>query len=416
MSFERGRHISARADQTTVRHANLGVVLQHVSRQGPCSRARIAEETGLTRGTVSSLVSELLDLDLLRETGEDERPGRVGRPAQTLELGRVVVAIGLEINVDYLAACIEDMAGSVLYEKRVYVDNRRASPGPVLLRLARMARQAIEAAERDGHRVAGIAVAVPGLVDVRSGTLLRAPNLDWSEIMVADALRARIGSLPVRVENEANLAALAEHSQGAAQGLGSFICVFGEVGVGAGIFVDGVLFRGAHGFGGEFGHLTLDPAGETCACGSRGCLETFVGQEVIARRAGVEIEAGGRTQSVTDELVRRANGGDGRTLDSLREVGRLLGIGLASAVNLFDVDAIVLGGCFGPLAPWLEGEIRAVLDERVLAARWSACELRASELGETAAVRGAAALTLSAVIAEPWTVARRGDDAQEAVS
>jgi predicted NBD/HSP70 family sugar kinase len=279
-----------------------------------------------------------------------------------------------------------------------------------------MARQAIDAAAQEGLFAAGVAVALPGLVEVKTGTLLRAPNLGWSGIVIAEELRRRLGPRPVRVENEANLAALAEHWQGAAQGLRSFICVFGEVGVGAGIFVDGGLFRGAHGFGGEFGHLTLDPTGETCACGSRGCLETFVGQEAIARRAGVDSAAGGRTQSITDELVRRASSGDGRTLDSLREAGRLLGIGLASAVNLLDVDAIVLGGCFGPLAPWLEDRIRAVLDERVLSARWSACELRASELGETAAVRGAAALTLSAVIAEPWTMARRRGEIQGAVS
>ena len=416
MSFERARSATTRADQTTVRRANLGVVMQHVARSGPRSRARIAAETGLTRGTVSSLVTELIELELLRQTGEDERPGGVGRPAQTLELHDRVVAVGLEVNVDYLAVCVEDLTGTVRHERCVYTDNRRSSPGPVLTRLARMARQAIDVAEHEGLLVAGIAVALPGLVEVKTGTLLRAPNLGWSGIAIADELRRRIGPVPVRVENEANLAAIAEHWQGAAQGLQSFVCVFGEVGVGAGIFVDGELFRGAHGFGGELGHLTLDPAGETCACGSRGCLETYVGQEVIARRAGVDTADGGRTQSITDELVRRARSGDERTLASLDEAARLLGIGLASAVNLFDVDAIVLGGCFGPLAPWLEDRIRAMLDERVLAARWSVCELRASELGETAAVQGAAALTLSGVIAEPWTMIRRRDEVQEAVS
>ncbi len=414
MSFERARSASTRADQTTVRRANLGVVLQHVARSGPRSRARIASETGLTRGTVSSLVTELIDLGLVRETGEDEHPGGVGRPAQTLELHDRVVAIGLEVNVDYLAVCVEDLSGAVRYERRVHTDNRLSAPGPVLTELAQMATDAIDAAEQQGLVLAGIAVALPGLVEVDSGTLLRAPNLGWSGIVVAEELRGRIGGQLVLVENEANLAALAEHWQGAAQGLRNFICVFGEVGVGGGIFVDGKLFRGSHGFGGEFGHLTLDPAGEVCKCGSRGCLETYVGQEAIARRAGVEAASGGRTQSITDELVRRANGGDTRTLESLDEAGRLLGIGLASAVNLFDLDAIVLGGCFGPLAPWLEDRIGAMLDERVLSAHWSACELRASELGETAAVRGAAALTLSEVIAEPWTMSGRRDE-QEVV-
>jgi len=284
----------------------------------------------------------------------------------------------------------------------------------VLNRLARMAREAIDAVEGDGRLVAGVAVAVPGLVDVRRGRLLRAPNLGWTEVAVADELRARLGLPPVRVENAAHLPDIAEHWRGVAGGLGSFICVFGEVGVGAGIFVDGELFRGAHGFGGEFGHLTVDRDGVPCACGSRGCLETYVGQEAIARRAGVRV-SGTRARSVTEQLVRRAERRDARTLLSLREAGAVLGTGIASAVNLFDVSAVVLGGCFGPLAPWLREAVEAVMAERVLSAGWSACEVRASEMGEGAAVRGAAALTLRSVLARPWSVAQSGLPQEAAV-
>lgn len=413
-SFGRAQATPTRADQSTVRRANLGVVMQHVAARERCSRARIAAETGLTRGTVSSLVGELIELRLLRETGEDESPGSVGRPAQMLQLDDHVVAVGLEINVDYLAVWVEDLAGSVRFERRIYADNRRSAAGPILDRLAKLARQAIEAVERDGLQIAGIAVAVPGLVDVSSGRLLRAPNLGWIEVDVADELAARLGVVPgLRVENEANLAALAEHWMGVARGLRSFICIFGEVGVGAGIFVEGELFRGAHGFGGEFGHLTVDRDGAPCACGSRGCLETFVGQEAIARRAGVRA-SGGRTRSVTDQLVRRAGRGDDRTLRSLREAGGVLGAGIASAVNLFDVEAVVLGGCFGPLGPWLVAEVESVLAERVLSAEWSACDVRASEMGEGAAVRGAAALTLRSVLAQPWSVMQVGELPHEA--
>lgn len=407
MSFERAHNATARADQTTVRRANLGVVLQQIAGGEPRSRARVAAETGLTRGTVSSLVGELIELDLLRETGADDRSGRVGRPAQTLELGDRVVAIGLEVNVDYLAVCVEDLTGVVRYEQHLYIDNRRSSPGPVLDGVARMAAQALEMIDAENLVPIGAGVALPGLVEAQTGTLLRAPNLGWSELPVADELAARIGRVPVRVENEANLAAVGEHWQGAARGLRSFICIFGEVGVGAGIFVDGELYRGAHGYGGEFGHITIDRSGAPCGCGSLGCLETFVGQEAIAHRAGIPVGQAGTMPGITEELVRRARDGDAAVLRSLSEAGYYLGIGLASAVNLFDVEAIVLGGCFGPLAPWVEGEVRAVLDERVLSAAWSGCEVRASAFGARAAVRGAAALTLRSVLAEPWVVAER---------
>ena len=124
-----------------------------------------------------------------------------------------------------------------------------------------------------------------------SGTVVLAPNMGWVDLPVATELEARLG-LPVVVENEANLAALAEQWTGAAVGIDDFVCVFGEVGVGGGIVLGGRLFRGTHGFGGEFGHISVDPEGRACACGSRGCVETFVGQESIARAAGISPVAG----------------------------------------------------------------------------------------------------------------------------
>ncbi|MEP6893092.1 MAG: ROK family transcriptional regulator [Gaiellaceae bacterium] len=418
MTFERGRHAAVRADQTTVRRANLGVVLRHIAEGEPCSRARVAAETGLTRGTVSSLVGELIDLRLLRETGEDESPGRVGRPAQTLELADTAVAVGLEVNVDYLAVSLEDLTGQIRFERQVFVDNRRSAPGPVLDRLVRMARQALDEAERQGLLVVGAGVAVPGLVGSEADVVLRAPNLGWTGVPVASELRKRLPSLqPIRIENEANLAALAEHWLGNARSSRNFIFVFGEIGVGSGIFVDGELFRGAHGFGGEFGHMTVDLAGGAlCACGSRGCLETVVGQEVIARACGVEVASGGRVQSVTAELVRRAVDNDPLVHRTLDTVGSTLGAALASAVNLFDLDAVVLGGCFGPLAPWLTKSVRVALRDRVLSAEWSTCDVYPSALGELAAVRGAAAVILRDVLSAPWSVGERRIAVIEAAS
>lgn len=410
------RAAATRADQTSVRRANLGVVVEHVAQRGPCTRARIAAETGLTRGTVSSLVGELIDLELVRESGEVAPPGGVGRPGTTLELTDVVGALALEINVDYLSAAVEDLSGIVRHERRVYVENRGSAPTPVFDALAVLGREALEEAEREGLFVAGAAVAVPGLVEMAAGTLLRAPNLGWRDIPVASELSRRLGGIRVRVENEANLAALAEHARGAARGVDNFVGVFGEVGVGAGIFVAGELFRGAHGFGGELGHVTVDPAGEPCACGSRGCLETVVGQEAIAKRAGIKAMDGGRTRGITDEIVRSAIAGDEPTLSALQEAGETLGTALGSTINLFDLDAVVLGGCFGPLAPWLVDEVGSALQEHLLSAELSPCEVLTSPFGEDAALRGAAALTLRQVLAAPWTVAERNTSVPAAVS
>ena len=232
--------------------------------------------------------------------------------------------------------------------------------------------------------------------------------MGWADLPVAAELESRLG-LPVVVENEANLAALAEHWTGAAVGIDDFVCVFGEVGVGGGIVLGGRLFRGTHGFGGEFGHISVDPEGRACACGSRGCVETLVGQESIARAAGISPVAG-RPRSLTDELVRRAQDGAPAVLTALDDAGRWLGIALASAFNLLDLRAVVLGGCFGPLAPWLADGVRQTLEERSLAARSGTFTVVPSAFGDGAAVRGAAALSLRRVLDAPWIVAATSSD------
>ena len=390
-----------RADQTTVRRANLGVVLRHIASASSCSRADVAAGTGLTRGTVSSLVNELLDLELVRETGETTAPRGVGRPGVTLELSDVLVGVGLEVNVDYVAVSVEDLTGAVRYERRSYGDNRGSDPRPVLDRLAHTARGALDATAREGLRPIGISVAVPGLVEEASGTLVFAPNLGWHGIPVGDELEERL-ALPVHVENESNLAALAEHWTGAAVGIDDFVCVFGEVGVGGGVVLGGRLFRGTHGFGGELGHVSVDADGRRCACGSRGCVETLVGQESIAAAAG--ISTSGRARSLNDELVRRATEGSQDVLRALNDAGRWLGIALASAFNVLDLQAVVLGGCFGPLSPWLADEVRRTLEERSLAARSGSFVVLPSAFGDGAAVRGAAALSLRRVLEAPWSV------------
>jgi predicted NBD/HSP70 family sugar kinase len=407
---------AVRADQTSVRRANLGVALRHVAAHAPCSRASVAARTGLTRGTVSSLVTELIELGLLRESGIAEPP-RVGRPSVSLELGESVVGVGLEVNVDYLAVCVEDLRGGVRYERRVFCDNRSSSVAPVIARLARLANDALEMVEQEGLQVAGIAVAVPGLVDAEREVLLRAPNLGWSEVPVAELLGAKLNTArALHVENESNAAALAEHWRGAGQGLQSFICVFGEIGVGGGIYVDGELFRGGRGYGGEIGHTLIDPDGALCACGNRGCLETVVGQEAIARAAGIVPGSSDRAASLTEELVERATAHDPQTLGALESAAESLGVALASTINLLDLDGVVLAGCFGPLTPWLAEGVETALKTRVLSAEWSSCEVRASTLGERAAVHGAAAIVLRSVLTDPWSARRRGDDVRVAAS
>jgi len=390
----------APANQRAVRRHNLGVVLRHVAERGPCSRAAIALQTGLNKTTVSSLVAELIEFGLVRET-EAEQRGTVGRPALPLELsGHRVVGLGLEIGVDYLAARATDVGGAARHRALVQGDNRGRPVDEVLDELWQLAQETLAALAAAGLMTAGAVVALPGLVD-SAGALLVAPNLGWTDVPVSGRLAERLGgsSFPVRADNEANLGALAELWEGAGRELGDFLYVSGELGVGAGIVVGGELFRGAHGFSGELGHVTVDPEGELCACGSRGCVETRVALGALLRAAGIEEPAG------VEDLAQRARAGDGRTLDALAAAGRWLGVGVAGAVNLLNPQGVVVGGYFATLAPWLIPGIEQELDARVLASHWDGTRVLTSVLGAEAAVRGAAALALRRVFADPGVVA-----------
>ncbi len=397
---------SGLANQRAVRRHNLGVVLRHLSEHGPRSRATIALETGLNKTTVSSLVTELIGLDLVVERGLEQR-GTVGRPGLVVELsGHGVVALGLEVNVDYLAVRALDLTGTERHRSLDVRDNRRMPVAKVLDRLAEHAGTALDAVRAEGLRPVGATVALPGVVDAATGTLLRAPNLDWTDVAVVDELHERLAgpSFPLAADNEANLAALAELWEGTARGFSDVLYVSGEIGVGGGIIIGGELFRGAQGFGGEFGHMTVDPGGAPCACGSRGCLETVVGLEALLKSAGLDPSRATTTTGSGEPvsmLAGRARAGDEQALATLRESGRWLGIAIASAANLLNFQAVVLGGFFGQLSTWLAAPIARELEVHVLASDWAVPRVLPSTLGPEAAVRGAAAQSLRRVLADP---------------
>ena len=389
----------APANQRSVRRHNLGVVLRHVAEHGPRSRAAIAQETGLNKTTVSSLVGELIEFGLVRET-EVELRGTVGRPALPVELsGRGVVGLGLELGVDFLAVRAADLSGDERHRALETVDNRGRPVDDVIDHLGRLAEAALADVRELGLLTAGAVVGVPGLVD-SDGRLLVAPNLGWTGVSVPQLLAARLGrpGFPIQAENEANLGGLAELWEGAGREFRDFLYISGELGIGAGIIVGGELFRGAHGFGGELGHTTVDPEGEVCACGNRGCLETRVALGALLRAAG--LDPGARVS----ELAERADAGDDRVLRTLDEAGHWLGVGVASAANLLNPRGVVVGGYFATLATWLMPGLQEELDARVLAAEWDPTRVVTSVLGADAAVRGASALALRRVFADPGVV------------
>ena len=375
--------------QAGVREHNLALVLRHVaSSPRPISRADVAAATGLTRATVSALVEDLIGGRLVAEVEPTPRTG-AGRPANGLRLAADGPAgLGLEINVDYLAACVVDLTGAVRHHAVRHGDQRPRRPEQVLDATARLAAEAVGAAAQQGLRVAGAALAVPGLIS--DGVIHRAPNLGWRDVPVP----ARLAGLDVRVDNEANLAALGELHAGRGT---DFIYISGEIGVGAGIVLDGRLFRGARGFSGEIGHVTIRPDGPVCRCGARGCLEQYAGQESILTAAGVTAAGTDPVQTI----VAQARRNDPDMLRALRDAGTALGVAAANVVNLLDLDTVVLGGIYAPAEPWLRDPVAAQIRARVVTADWTPVTVRASALGPRATVVGAAGSVVRAIHEAP---------------
>jgi predicted NBD/HSP70 family sugar kinase len=390
-------------DQAEVRRHNASVVLDAVVSAGPLSRAGVATATGLTRATVGSIVDELLGAGLVSEQGTRSETG-IGRPGTDLVLTADGGAgVGLEINVDGLAVALVDLSGAVRYRAARPGDLRGRSTTSVLRSAARLVENAVAAAHDLGLPLRGIGVAVPGLVDLGEQMLRLAPNLGWHDVAVVERLRTLAGRRwpdSLTLDNEANLAALGEVWSRPRGRSDSFVLVNGDVGVGAGVVLDGRLFRGARGFSGELGHLTVAPDGPECRCGARGCLEQVAGLDEILRRAGIapSVVVG---EDAVAPLLAALERRERRAVDAVAAAGRSLGVGVAALVNLFDVDTVVLGGVFAPLFPWLDAPVREVVAQRVLSARWAPVQVAPATLGRDAAVIGAALTPLRRVLADP---------------
>lgn len=410
----------AAADQVAPRGALPGLVLRNLRDRGPRSRSQLASDLGLTRAAASRLVGQLEQQGLVRE-GQRQRGGP-GRPGISVELdGHRICGVGAEVNVDHVSVIAVDLAGSVVSESRRGLDTRRRGPEGVVEELTGMLARTLADVEVHGAVTTGITVGVAGLVDAETQSVALAPNLAWADLPLAALLRDRLRAAagagpadalpPVRLDNESNLAAIAEIDR-TDPDRADMLLLFGEVGVGGGLVASGRLLRGRRGFAGEIGHMTVDPQGRRCACGRVGCWETLIGLRALLD-AATDPDDPVRDPSLPLEerlatLAGRARLGDARTLAALRKVGGWLGRGAAMLTNALNPGTIVLSGYFAVLGEWLRPPVEEQLMSGVLAPHAGGTRVVLSTLGPTAAARGAALVSLEPVFDDPAVVPRRG--------
>jgi len=390
-------HESAGARPSPVRAANLALVLRTVCAAGePPSRADVAAATGTTRATAARLADELVAAGLLEEV-ERTPTARRGRPATPLAPGSRYGALGLQVDAGLLVARVLDLRGRVVAERVEDGDFAGSAAVPTLERLGSLAGRLLGELPAE-LRLVGAGLALPGIVDVSAGVLLRAPNLGWSDLRPAEVLA---GSLPPDLVpvlgNEADLAAwtVAETAPGRAGTHRDFLYLSGQIGIGGAAVLGGRVMTGSSGWAGEVGHVCVDPDGPACRCGSTGCLEQYAGRDALLAAAGLPR---GTAPAV---LAQRAGAGEPAALQALDTAARALGIALAGALNLLDIPVVVLGGHLGELGDLLCPRVAEHLAVRVLSARWRRPAVAAAVNGPGAGATGAALRALDAVLTAP---------------
>lgn len=418
-----------------VRRHNLSVVLRQLHLRGPLSRSELAARTELNRSTIKVLVRHLTELGLVAE-GDLHLRGTRGRPSPMVDMrDDGPVALALEIAVNSVAVAVVGLGGRVRHLRRATLATHRSAsrtdPNVVLAMLRDLAADvSVHDAPggRAAERVAGVGVAVVGIVRGVDGFVHVAPNLGWRDLPLGELVRTDVvGSLvpdgvPVAVGNEADLGLLAEHARGAAQGCDDVIYLSGEVGIGGGIVAGGRRLIGTTGYAGEIGHLPVNPGGELCGCGGRGCWETVAGQRALLRLAGMSDDAAvaddggaagdaktgdaktgdaGADDDAVARVVSAAQAGEPAAVRAVTEVGRWLGTGLAGLVNVFNPERIVLGGLYGRAFGVLEPVLTEALTVRALPTSSSGVSVVPAALGVDAPLVGAAELALAPLLNEP---------------
>ncbi|MGI5212062.1 ROK family transcriptional regulator [Plantactinospora sp. CA-290183] len=383
--------------QEEIRRQNLGALLRYVHLRGATSRAELTTSLGLNRSTIGALTAELAAAGLVserapRETGRAGRPSLVVRP----ESARVY-AYAYSIEVDRLRVARIGLGGVVL-------DRRQGERPPGLAAadtlplLAGFAKEMHQSVAEDSVYV-GSGVAVCGRLRRRDGAVQVRPDGDRVDRTLGEALgEVLFPHRPVLVSNAADVSAVAEHARGAATGYDNVIYLHRDVGIDAGIIVGGRRLTGQGGHGGEVGHMVVRPGGRPCGCGSYGCWETEIGEYALLESAGAGEDTG---RDAALRVIDAASRGDANAQAAVRQIGDWLGFGVANLVNILNPGVVIFGGTLREVYLAAAARVRSRLNSMALPASREQVRLRTPQLGEDAALIGAAELAFEQLLADP---------------
>jgi glucokinase-like ROK family protein len=382
-----------------IRAINRSHVLNAIKTYGPIGRAEIARRTRLSPATVTSISAKLISQNLVLEKSAGDSSG--GRPPILLVINpKGGYVIGIKLTETHAVCALTDLEAMIIDKSSMQLTGH--DPVQVVDDLAEMVLSFLRDQKITKKQLLGVGVGLAGIVDAEQGILRQSPIYGWNNVPLREMLQAKL-RIPVYIENDVNTLTLTERWFGHGQGVDNFLTVTVGRGVGLGIVVNGQFYRGQTGGAGEFGHTVIDPDGPACACGKRGCLETYVGDPGLVRSAKEAVAAGRFSGPVhdLDDLIALARIGNPGALQIFERAGRILGLGIANLINLFNPKTIIISGEGTRQGEFLFPAMKESLQQNTMPGLFDPNTVMIAPWGDDAWARGAAGLVLREVFESP---------------
>ncbi|WP_419957595.1 ROK family protein [Psychrobacillus psychrotolerans] len=370
-----------------VKKGNKSLVLDKIKYNSPISRASVASQVGLNKGTVSSLVNDLLEEHLIYESGPGESSGG-RRPVMLLFNEKAGYSIGIDLGVNYLLGVLTDLNGNIHTEKQITFKNLNYEE--IEIKLFETIEYLLKSTPESPHGVIGIGVGVPGIVD-KDDNILLAPNLIWRNINLKEVLEERY-NIPIIIENEANAGAYGEKNFGAGKDFENVIYVSAGIGIGVGLILNDSLYKGSNGFSGELGHMTIQAGGAKCRCGNEGCWELYASEQALVRQAE-KLDIPSDMQDL-EGLVTLAESGNDEIIALFEQTGDYLGIGINNIINIFNPQQVIIGNRLAYSEKWLKDSLNKRISNQALWFQQNDLQIDFSELSTRSTALGVAAFSI----------------------
>lgn len=382
-----------------IRAINRSTILNTIKTHSAIPRAEIARLTGLSPATVSGIAAELIQENLVfeKETG-DSSGGR--RPVMLAINPHGGCVVGIKLMEDHALGALTDLEATLL--GKLSFPLMDTSPSAVSQALSELVSELLNKSQTPSPNLMGVGIGLAGIVDSVQGLVRQSPFFGWTDIPLREMIQNRV-NVPVYLDNDVNTLAFAEKWFGAGRGIDNFLVVTFGRGIGLGIVVNGQFLHGTRGSAGELGHTVVQPGGELCSCGKRGCLEMYASEPAMLRQAAEVFEQGGLSSlpETPEEMVALADQGETAAREIFAQTGRLLGQSIANLINIFNPQRILINGEGVRAGKWLFNPMQEAIDEHTMPSLRGDVSILVEPLGDDAWARGAASLVLHELFESP---------------